>query len=160
LSPQTILVLPFTGREKFMSAHAYSEPYSYDRRNVRHQLRHNQLKKVNLHQGQFHGGQFQQAQPHAAPRKTADIVQLIPREFSREKQIVLVYPKYKGALGALAAALIIGLHSALLAFFYFKPEVPITQAEIPPMTLEIYRPPVEQPPAPVIPEELPPPPPP
>lgn len=121
-----------------MSAHAYSEPYHYDRRHARQQLRH--------------------VQP--AQRKSADIVQLIPREYRNEKQIVLVYPKYKGLLGTLAAALIIGLHIAAFAYFYFKPEVPITQAEIPPMTVELYRPPVEQPPAPVIPEELPPPPPP
>ena len=123
-----------------MSAHAYSEPYSYDRRHARHQLRN--------------------TTPVAQPRKAAAVVQLIPREYSREKQIELVYPKYKGALGTLALALIVGLHFAAFAYFYFKPEEPITRAEIPPMTVELYRPPVEQPPAPVIPEEVPPPPPP
>ncbi|WP_052417088.1 energy transducer TonB [Cellvibrio mixtus] len=124
-----------------MSAHAYSEPYSYDRRHARHQLR---------------------TQPATTPRKSADIVKLIPREYSREKQIELVYPKYRGALGFIALAFIIGLHFAGFAYFYFKPviEVPITKAEIPPMTVELYRPPVEQPPPPVIPppEEVPPPP--
>ncbi|PUA29543.1 MAG: hypothetical protein B0W54_02870 [Cellvibrio sp. 79] len=125
-----------------MSAPAYSEPYSYDRRHARHQLR--------------------STQPVTAPRKSADIVKLIPREYSREKQIELVYPKYRGALGILALALIVGLHFGGFAYFYFKPkaEVPITKAEIPPMTVELYRPPVEQPPPPVIPppEEVPPPP--
>jgi len=121
-----------------MSAHAYSEPYHYDRRHVRHQLRHGQ----------------------PAQRKSADIVQLIPRDYRHEKQIVLVYPKYWRLLGTLAAALIVGLHFAVFAYFYFKPEVPVTQAEIPPMKVELYRPPVEQQPAPVIPEDLPPPPPP
>ncbi len=124
-----------------MSAHAYSEPYSYDRRHARHQLR---------------------TKPAATPRKSADIVKLIPREYSREKQIELVYPKYRGVLGFIALAFIIGLHFAGFAYFYFKPviEVPITKAEIPPMTVELYRPPVEQPPPPVIPppEEVPPPP--
>lgn len=123
-----------------MSAHAYSEPYSYDRRHARHQLRH--------------------TQPVAKPRKSADIVKLVPREYSLDKQIELVYPKYRGALGVVALAFIIGLHFAVFAYFYFKPEVPITKAEIPSMTMELYRPPVEQPPPPVIPpEEIPPPPP-
>jgi periplasmic protein TonB len=131
---------PSSGGRNFMSAHAYSEPYSYDRRHARHQLR-------NL-------------QPIAVPRKAAEIVKLIPREYSREKQIELVYPKYKGISGVVALALIIGLHFVGFAYFYFKPEAPITTAEIPPMTVELYRPPLEQPPAPVIPEEVPPPPPP
>lgn len=125
-----------------MSAPAYSEPYSYDRRHARHQLR--------------------STKPVTAPRKSAEIVKLIPREYNREKQIELVYPKYRGALGLVALALIVGLHFGVFAYFYFKPavEVPITKAEIPPMTVELYRPPVEQPPPPVIPppEETPPPP--
>lgn len=121
-----------------MSAHAYSEPYSYDRRHARNLLRSNT--------------------PAPAPRKSADIVTLIPREFNRDKQIELVYPKYKGALSTLTLLLIVGLHFATFAYFYFKPELPITQAEIPPMTVELYRPPVEEPPPPPK-EELPPPPP-
>ena len=83
-----------------MSAHAYSEPYSYDRRHARHQLRN--------------------TTPVAAPRKAAAVVQLVPRDYSREKQIELVYPKYKGALGTLALALIVGLHFAVFAYFYFN----------------------------------------
>ncbi|MEN0036494.1 MAG: energy transducer TonB [Cellvibrio sp.] len=121
-----------------MSAHAYSEPYSYDRRHARNLLRTNA--------------------PAPAPRKSADIVTLIPREFNRDKNIELVYPKYKGALGLFTLLLIVGLHFATFAYFYFKPEVPITQAEIPPMTVELYRPPVDEPPLPPK-EELPPPPP-
>lgn len=122
-----------------MSAHAYSEPYSYDRRHARHQLRH--------------------TQPVAKPRKSADIVHLVPREYNLDKKIELVYPKYRGALGVVALAFIIGLHFAVFAYFFFKPEVPITRTEIPPMTVELYRPPVEQPPPPVIPPpETPPPP--
>lgn len=121
-----------------MSAHAYSEPYSYDRRHARNLLRSNA--------------------PAPVPRKSADIVTLIPREFNRDKNIELVYPKYKGALGLFTLLLIVGLHFATFAYFYFKPELPITQAEIPPMTVELYRPPVEEPPPPPK-EELPPPPP-
>lgn len=121
-----------------MSAHAYSEPYSYDRRHARNLLRTNT--------------------PAPRPRKSADVVTLIPREFNRDKNIELVYPKYKGVLSALTLLLIVGLHLGTFAYFYFKPELPITQAEIPPMTMELYRPPVEAPPPPPK-EELPPPPP-
>jgi protein TonB len=121
-----------------MSAHAYSEPYSYDRRHARKLLRSNA--------------------PTSAPRKSADVVALIPREFNRDKNIELVYPKYKGVLSGVALLVIVGLHFATLVYFYFKPELPITQAEIPPMTVELYRPPVEVPPPPPK-EELPPPPP-
>lgn len=128
-----------------MSAHAYSEPYSYDRRHVRQQLRH--------------------VKPVAVPRKSADVVQLIPRvtpsDYSHQKQIQLVYPKYRGAWSLLSLVLIVSLHFVAFAYFYFEPEVPITKAEVPPMSIEIYRPPVELPPPPVIPpEEVPPPPPP
>lgn len=123
-----------------MSAHAYSEPHSYDRRHARNLLR--------------------STTPAPQVRKSADVITLVPREHKHDKHIELVYPKYKGSLSGLALLLIVGLHFATFAYFYFKPEVPITQAEIPPMTVELYRPPVEQPPAPIIPEELPPPPPP
>jgi protein TonB len=84
-----------------MSAHAYSEPHSYDRRHARNLLR--------------------TTAPAPVARKTADIVTLVPREYNRDKHIELVYPKYKTALASIALALIVGLHLAVFAYFYFKP---------------------------------------
>lgn len=123
-----------------MSAHAFSEPYAY-------------------HHRRYHA-RFQSRQiPRETPRKSADVITLVPRDFTHDKQIELVYPQYKNLTGFLALGLIVALHLGTFGYFYLKPVPPITQAEVPPMTVELYRPPVEQPPAPVIPEELPPPPP-
>lgn len=120
-----------------MSAQAYSEPYVYDRRHARHVLRN--------------------VVPAPKSRKSADVITLVPREYKQDKQIKLVYPRYTGLSNTIALLLIVGLHLGGFAYFYFKPAPPITLAEVPPMTVELYRPPVEVPPPP--PKELPPPPP-
>lgn len=106
-----------------MSARAYAEPYAHDRRHARHVLRHSR---------------------HVAhkPVKSADIIQLIPRQYKQEKAIELVYPKYRQLRGLLALALVIGLHIAGFSYFHFKPEPAATpKVQSPPIKVERYIPP-------------------
>lgn len=121
-----------------MSAHAYS---TGSRRHARHYVRDTAHEK-----------QYQQ---QTITRKKADVVVLVPRQ---QKLGQLTPPKSnKGAITL--ALLLVGLaHLALAWQLTNQPEPVITKAEVPPMTVEFYRPPVEQPPQPEQPKDEPPPP--
>jgi protein TonB len=88
------------------------------------------------------------------PKKSADIVVLVPRQ----QKLLAVAPR-KNNVGTLVLTLLgVGvIHVALGWYVYSQPEPQITSAEIPPMTVEFYRPPVEQPQPPQPKDEPPPP---
>ena len=107
-----------------MSARAYSEPYAYDRRHARNKL-------------------LQEKAANTAPAKSADIIPLVPRQFSQSKSIELVYPKYRKLSSSATTILIVGLHILVFAYFYFAPPPAIfKKPEVPKIKLEKYVPPV------------------
>ncbi|ACE83985.1 energy transducer TonB [Cellvibrio japonicus] len=117
-----------------MSAHAYS---AASRRHARYYVRDLAVEQ------------------RALPRKKADVVVLVPRQ---QKLGELTPPKQHRGSFLLALLLVGAAHLAVAWQLLSQPEPVITKAEIPPMTVEFYRPPVEQPPQPEQPKEEPPPP--
>jgi len=117
-----------------MSAHAYS---TASRRHARYHVRD------------------LAAEQRALPRKKADVVVLVPRQ---QKLGEITPPKQNRGIFILALLLVGAAHLAVAWQLLNQPEPVITKAEIPPMTVEFYRPPVEQPPQPEQPKEEPPPP--
>jgi protein TonB len=120
-----------------MGAHAYPEPYAFDRRHALHILRNTQ---------------------GPIAKKTAEIIVLPSREYTQPKAFELVYPRSNTST-FLALLVMVGIHVAAVAYFQFRPEQPIVQAKIPPMTVELARPQPPQPVQPPIPEPVKPPPP-
>ncbi len=119
-----------------MSAHAYS---TGNRRHARHYVR-----------------DTLQEQKIPVSRKKADVLVLVPRQ---QKLGQLTQPKSHKGIVSLTLLLVAIAHLAVAWQLTNTPEPVITKAEIPPMTVEFYRPPVEQPPQPEQPKEEPPPPP-
>lgn len=115
-----------------MSAPAYS---TASRRHARHHVRDT-------------------SQQQTFTRRTADVVALVPRQ---QKLGQLTPPKSHKAIVCLALLLVSAAHFAIAWQLTHQPEPVITKAEIPPMTVEFYRPPVEQPPQPPQPKQEPPP---
>lgn len=93
-------------------------------------------------------------QPHRLQRK-AQVIPLIPRQ--QKLQETVPQKSVRGAL-SLAVVVVAAAHLALAWVLNQPADLPITKAEIPPMTVEFYRPPVEQPPEPPQPKDEPPPP--
>ncbi len=87
-------------------------------------------------------------------RRSAEIVVLVPRQ-----HVPPVAPvrKRSGGMAALTLLGVAAIHVAIALAFSSQPQPKITPAEVPPMTVEFYRPPVEQPPEPEQPKEPPPP---
>jgi len=105
-----------------MSAHAYSEPYAHDRRHAR-ALARQQQKTTRL--------------------KSAEVINLIPRQVKLDKPIELVYPKYRRVGISLFSALVVGLHVLVFGYFYYQPIAEaVKKVEIPVIKLERYTPPV------------------
>lgn len=117
-----------------MSAHAYS---TGSRRHARHYVRDTTIEQ------------------QAFTRKKADVLVLVPRQ---QKLGQLIQPKSHKGIVSLTLLLVGIAHLALAWQLTNQPEPVITKAEIPPMTVEFYRPPVEQPPEPEQPKDEPPPP--
>lgn len=106
-----------------MSALAYSEPYSHNRRHARALAR--------IQNGQ------------SAQQKSADVIHLIPRHVAVDKPIELVYSKYRRLGTTLFAAAVIGLHLLVFGYFYYQPIVEaVKKVEIPKIKIERYTPPV------------------
>ncbi len=93
-------------------------------------------------------------EPELTP-KSADVVVLVPRQ---HKLLELPAQKSRKSIVLLALIGVAIAHFMLGWYISSQPEPQITKAEIPPMTVEFYRPPVEQPPEPPQPKEEPPPP--
>ncbi len=124
-----------------MNAHAYSDPTARSSHSAKRYARH-------------HVGDHSPI-PAVLPRKTAEVVTLVPRQ---QKLGDMTTPG-KNHRAVLLVLLLVGVaHLAVGWQFLNQPEPVITKAEIPPMTMEFYRPPVEQPPEPPQPREEPPPP--
>lgn len=126
-----------------MSAHAYS---TGSRRHARHYVRDNAHSD--------NAGNRATAQ-QAFSRKKADVVVLVPRQ---QKLGQLTPPKSHKGIVSLTLLLVGIAHLALAWQLTNQPEPVITKAEVPPMSVEFYRPPVEQPPQPEQPKDEPPPP--
>jgi protein TonB len=118
-----------------MSAHAYS---TGSRRHARHHVRDTTTE-----------------QQQAFTRKKADVVMLVPRQ---QKLGQLTQPKSHKGIVSLTLLLVGIAHIALAWQLTNQPEPVITKAEVPPMTVEFYKPSVEQPPQPEQPKDEPPPP--
>lgn len=116
-----------------MSAHAYS---TSSRRHARHLVH-----KV-------------ATTSKPVPKKSADIVVLVPRQ---QKLLEVAPQKSRRGVILLTLLAVASAHAAIGWYVLNQPEPQITKAEIPPMTVEFYRPPVEQPPEPPQPKEEPPP---
>lgn len=116
-----------------MSSPAYS---TSGRRHARHFVR---------------GGALEHA---PIPKKSADIVVLVPRQ---QKLLDVPPPKSHKGVVLLTLAAVAAAHLAIGWYMYAQPAPQITKAEIPPMTVEFYRPPVEQPEPPQPKDEPPPP---
>ena len=114
-----------------MSAHAYS---TTNRRHARHYVYDNT------------------AEQPVISRKKADVVVLIPRQQKIEE---IIQPKQNKGIVLLTFLLVGAAHFLAAWQFFNQPEPVLTKAEIPPMTVEFYRPPVEQPPEPKIEEPKP-----
>ncbi|OZY85634.1 hypothetical protein CBP51_00850 [Cellvibrio mixtus] len=117
-----------------MSAHAYS---TGSRRHARHYVRDTSQ------------------QQQVFTRKKADVVVLVPRQ---QKLGQLTPAKSHKGIVSFTLLLVAAAHLAIAWQLTNQPEPVLTKAEIPPMTVEFYRPPVEQPPQPEQPKEEPPPP--
>lgn len=109
-----------------MSAHAYS---TGSRRHARHYVRDTNTEQQKL-----------------VTRKSADVLVLVPRQ-QKLGQLDEVKSGGNGIL-FLTLLIIAVVHFAIAWQFTNQPEPVITKAEVPPMTLELYRPPVETPPPP------------
>ncbi len=88
-------------------------------------------------------------------KKRAEVVVLVPRQ--HVPLVAVPARKRSGAAAALTLLGVAAVHVAIGWAISYQPAPKITQAEIPPMTVEFYRPPVEQPPEPEQPKEEPPP---
>jgi protein TonB len=128
-----------------MSAHAYS---TGSRRHARHYLRDTQLRDVQRESAP-------DTSQHAISRKKADVVVLVPRQ---QKLGQLAPTKSNKGVVSITLLLVALAHLAIAWQLTNQPEPVLIKAEIPPMTVEFYRPPVEQPPEPEQPKEEPPPP--
>lgn len=106
-----------------MSAHAYST----GRRHARHYVR-----DVNTEQ-------------QLLKRKKADVVVLVPRQ---QKLGQLTQPKSNKGIIFLTLFFVAVAHLAIAWQLNNQPEPVLTKAEVPPMSVEFYRPPVETPPPP------------
>lgn len=129
-----------------MSAHAYS---TGSRRHARHYLRDTQLRDAQR------DAASDRSQQQAIARKKADVVVLVPRQ---QKLGQLALAKSNKGIVPLTLLLVALAHLAIAWQLTNQPEPVLTKAEVPPMTVEFYRPPVEQPPEPEQPKEEPPPP--
>lgn len=89
------------------------------------------------------------------PLRKAQVIPLVPRQ---QKLLEVSQQKSFKGLVLLSMAAVAAVHLAIGWAIIQPTELPITKAEIPPMTVEFYRPPVEQPPEPPQPKEEPPPP--
>jgi protein TonB len=128
-----------------MSAHAYS---TGSRRHARHYLRDTQLRDVQRDSAPDTSQQ-------AISRKKADVVVLVPRQ---QKLGQLAPTKSNKGVVSITLLLVALAHLAIAWQLTNQPEPVLVKAKIPPMTVEFYRPPVEQPPEPEQPKEEPPPP--
>lgn len=88
------------------------------------------------------------------PKRKAEVIPLVPRQ---QKLLDAPPPKSFGSSIVLTLIIVAAAHLAVGWTLYRPPQVAITKADIPPMTVEFYRPPVEQPPEPPQPKEEPPP---
>jgi protein TonB len=88
-------------------------------------------------------------------RKKADVLVLVPR---KQKLGQLTPPKSHKGILSLTLLLVAVAHLAVAWQIAHQPESALTKAEVPPMTVEFYHPPVEQPPQPEQPKDEPPPP--
>jgi len=119
-----------------MSAIAYSDHYSLQRRYARQQFR----------------------QSPDLPAKTVQVLRLVQGE-PAPQLVKLVERSYKKSAMAMTLLAVVLLHATVFVLLpkHTAIELPIIQAEIPPMTVQLYRPPV-QPPVPEVIKELPAPP--
>lgn len=116
-----------------MGAHAYS---TGNRRHARHYV-HDST-----------------AEQQVFTRKKADVLILVPRQ---QKLGQVTQPKSRKKMVFITLLFVAFAHLALAWQLTHQPEPILTKAEVPPMTVEFYRPPVEQPLQPELSQDEPPP---
>jgi len=111
-----------------MSVHAYSEPYTYDRRYIRAFIRNTKIHKDNASIHQL---------------KSAEIIHLQPREITLNKPIELGHSKFRRLGAPLFTAIVVGLHLLVFGYIYYQPIAEaVKNIEPHKIKLERYTPPV------------------